>query len=114
MRILKVLVLVPLVTLAACKPEKDAAAPSPREITDASTGQFCGMALFEHPGPKAQIFVRDIPDPYWFATVRDAFAFLMLQETPKALVAIYVNDMARARNWDQPEPGTWIEALSKP
>lgn len=30
-------------------------------------------------------------------------------EEPKAVVAIYVNDRA-ARNWDHPEPGTWIDA----
>ncbi len=61
------------------------------------------MSLSEHAGPKAQIFVRGLPDPYWFASVRDAFAFTMLQEMPKAITAIYVNDMARAKNWDQPE-----------
>jgi copper chaperone NosL len=100
-----------LLSLAGCKPDKpDAALPPPREITDASIGQFCGMSLSEHGGPKGQIFVRDLPDPYWFATVRDAFAFAMLPEMPKAIAAIYVNDMARARNWDQPEPGMWVEA----
>ena len=104
-------VLLALVSLAACKRETaDTALPPPREITDAAIGQFCGMALSEHAGPKGQIFVRGLPDPYWFATVRDAFAFAMLPEMPKAITAIYVNDMARARNWDQPEPGTWVEA----
>jgi copper chaperone NosL len=103
-------VLVGVLALAACKPDEQAKAPSPREITNASIGQFCGMALSEHAGPKGQIFVRELPDPYWFATVRDAFAFAMLPEMPKAIAAIYVNDMARASNWDQPEPGTWIEA----
>ena len=34
----------------------------------------------------------------------------MLQETPKAITAFYVNDMGRAKNWDQPEPGTWVDA----
>jgi copper chaperone NosL len=97
--------------LAACSRAETAAnAPHPREVTDASAAEFCGMDLTEHSGPKAQIFVRDIPNPYWFATVRDAFAFTMLQETPKAITAIYVNDMAKARNWDQPEAGTWVEA----
>jgi copper chaperone NosL len=104
-------VLLAALSLAACKPDKqDVALPSPREVTDASTAQFCGMALSEHSGPKGQIFVRDLPDPYWFATVRDTFAFAMLPEMPKAITAIYVSDMARAKNWDQPEPGTWIEA----
>jgi copper chaperone NosL len=38
------------------------------------------------------------------------FAFTRLPEEPRAIVAIYVNDMARARNWAHPEPGTWIDA----
>jgi copper chaperone NosL len=96
--------------LASCQKERDAAAPPPREVTDSSVAQFCGMNLSEHAGPKAQIFIRGLPDPYWFSTVRDAFAFLMLPEMPKATIAIFVNDMARAKYWDQPEPGLWVEA----
>jgi copper chaperone NosL len=100
-----------LVFLAACKRgDADADAPRPREVTDVSTAQFCGMTLTEHAGPKAQIFVRGLPNPYWFATVRDAFAFAILPEMPKAISAIYVSDMARAKNWDQPETGMWVEA----
>ena len=103
----KIALLLGLLSLAACgQADGTAEAPRPREVTDASVAQFCGMALAEHGGPKAQIFVRGLADPYWFASVRDAFAFTMLQETPKAIAAIYVNDMARAQNWDQPEVGT--------
>ncbi len=103
-------VLIGALMLAACNREDAANAPPPREVTDASVAEFCGMNLTEHAGPKAQIFVREIPKPYWFATVRDAFAFTMLQETPKAIAAIYVNDMGRAKNWDQPEAGAWVDA----
>lgn len=88
--------------------------PRPREVTEATPAQFCGMTLTEHAGPKAQIFVKGLPDPYWFATVRDAFAFSMLPEMPKAITAIYVSDMARAKNWDQPEAGLWVEAHQAP
>lgn len=103
--------LIGLLALAACdRSDAAAEAPPPREMTDASVAEFCGMSLAEHAGPKAQIFVNGVRDPYWFASVRDAFAFTMLQETPKAIVAIYVNDMARARNWDEPQAGDWIEA----
>ncbi len=103
--------LVGLLMLTACGRENSAAdAPPPREVTDASVAEFCGMNLNEHSGPKAQIYVRDISKPYWFASVRDAFAFTMLQETPKAIGAIYVSDMAKAKNWDQPEAGAWVEA----
>lgn len=107
----RVTLLLALALLVACKRGDTAAdAPRPREVTDAVTAQFCGMSVTEHSGPKAQIFIRGLRDPYWFSTVRDAFAFTMLQETPKAFSAIYVNDMARAKNWDQPEPGMWVEA----
>jgi copper chaperone NosL len=85
-------------------------APPPREVTDASIGRYCGMALNEHPGPKGQVYVRGMSDPFWFSSVHDAVAFTMLPEEPKDIAAIYVNDMARAKNWDQPEPGTWIDA----
>jgi len=108
---LRFAIAVALTLLAACDRNGDAArAPSPREVTDASVAEFCGMNLTEHAGPKAQIFVRDLPNPYWFASVRDAFAFAMLQETPKAFTAIYVSDMAKAKNWEQPEVGAWVEA----
>lgn len=106
-----ILILLALLSLGACNEDKAAAElPRAREVTDAAVAQFCGMALTEHAGPKAQIFVRGLPDPYWFATVRDAFAFAMLPEMPKAISAIYVNDMARAKDWNQPEPGMWVEA----
>jgi copper chaperone NosL len=100
-----------LTMLTACsRGESGAEAPPPREVADSSVAEFCGMNLTEHSGPKAQIFVRGLPQPYWFASVRDAFAFTMLQETPKAVAAIYVSDMAKAKNWDQPEAGAWVEA----
>ena len=66
------------------------------------------MALSEHSGPKGQIFVNERAEPYWFASVRDTFAFVMLPEEPKDITAIYVSDMGKAKNWDQPE--IWTDA----
>lgn len=100
------LLLLLAIPLASCKREQ-AAAPPPRPLDEAATAYFCSMAVNEHAGPKAQIFVRDIPNPYWFASVRDAFSFLMLPETPKPATAIYVNDMTNA---DWAHPGPWIDA----
>jgi copper chaperone NosL len=93
---------------ASCDDKPDADVPTPLPIAMDATGQFCGMRLGEHPGPKGQIFVRDRSEPYWFATARETIAFTLLPEMPKGIVAIYVSDMARSQNRDQPE--VWVLA----
>ncbi len=95
--------------LAACGRD-EASVPPPQEITETAVAEFCGMSLDEHPGPKAQIFLAGGASPHWFASVHDAFAYTMLQDEPKDIAAIYVNDMGRVKHWDRPEPGTWIDA----
>jgi copper chaperone NosL len=98
-----------LLALPACgKNEQASAPPPPKEISADSTAEFCNMALSEHSGPKGQIFVDKRAEPYWFASVRDTFAFVMLPEEPKNIAAIYVSDMGKAKNWDQ--PGVWTDA----
>ncbi len=84
--------------------------PPPQEPTATSVAYFCSMGLLEHGGPKAQAFRVGKSEPLWFSSVRDAVAFSMLPGEPKDIVAIYVNDMAKARNWDRPEAGAWVEA----
>lgn len=107
----RLLALLLMLALAACDDDGPSAnAPAPQEISADAIGQFCGMSLQEHPGPKGQIFVRDDTKPFWFASVRDTVAFTLLPEMPKNVTAIYVSDMARAHDWNSPEPGTWIEA----
>jgi len=103
--------LLAVLLLAGCgEREAKTEAPAPREVSEAAIGPYCGMSLAEHPGPKGQVFVRGMSDPFWFSSVRDAFAFTLLPEEPKDIAAIYVNDMGRATNWEQPEPGTWVDA----
>jgi copper chaperone NosL len=95
--------------LLGCKEEKDAAVlPAPRGLTQEVAAEFCGMGLLEHPGPKAQVFLRSRPDPLWFASVRDGIAFTMLPETPKDIVVLWVSDMAASRDWERPE--AWVAA----
>ena len=84
--------------------------PAPREISADSVGHFCGMLLVEHPGPKGQILLSGQAEPVWFASAIETFAFTMLDEEPKNIAAIYVTDMGRARSWDKPGPGIWIDA----
>jgi copper chaperone NosL len=106
---LRVLVLLAALTAGGCH-DDDAKMPTARELPPNAVAEFCGMSLQEHPGPKAQLFVKSREAPYWFASVHDMFAFTLLPEEPQAITAIYVNDMGRARNWNHPEAGTWIDA----
>jgi len=84
--------------------------PPPQEPTAASVAYFCSMGLLEHGGPKAQAFRSGKSEPLWFSSIRDAVAFSILPGEPKDILALYVNDMAKARNWERPEAGTWVEA----
>ena len=99
-----------MLAIVGCSQKEAVAPPTAQEITSDTAGHFCGMGLNEHKGPKGQVFVADQETPYWFASVRETLAFLKLPEEPKNVVAIYVNDMGKASNWDRPEPGTWIDA----
>lgn len=87
-----------------------AGAPPPQEPTAQDVGYFCGMTVPDHPGPKGQVFLAGESEPLWFSAVRDVLAFTLLPEEARPVAAIYVNDMARAENWERPEPGAWVEA----
>lgn len=100
-----------VVTLMGCDRTQSAAhAPSPNEVLAEATGYYCGMLLADHEGPKGQVHLVGRDAPLWFSSVRDTIAFLRLPEEPREISAIYVNDMARAQNWAQPETGAWVEA----
>lgn len=95
--------------LSACQKES-AVVPPPFALTEEAMGRYCGMNVLEHPGPKGQIILQQIPEPIWFSSARDALAFTMLPEEPKDIAAIYVSDMGKAPNWDQPGAENWIDA----
>ncbi len=96
--------------LSGCDGSDDGPPPKPVELTRDATGYYCQMIIADHPGPKAQIHLSGSTQPVFFPSVVDAVAFLMMPGESKAVRAIYVNDMARAKNWRSPEPGTWIDA----
>ena len=72
---MRALVLISLLALAACK-EEVAKAPDPIALTEDALAHYCMMNIAEHPGPKAQIFLAGLPDPIFFAQVRDALSYL--------------------------------------
>ncbi len=83
---------------------------SPQEPGPDAIAHFCGMNVSEHGGPKGQIFLAGQETPMWFASVRDTLAFTILPGESKDILAIFVNDMGKARNWEKPEPGAWVKA----
>ena len=97
------------VLAVSCGDRQPTVVPAPQELTRDAVGYFCGMTVLDHKGPKGQVLLTDREQPLWFTSVRDAIAFTRLPGEPKNIAAIYVTDMGRA-SWDQPEPGTWIDA----
>ncbi len=98
--------------LAACQEEVQVAKPDPVTLTPEAAGHYCQMTVLEHTGPKAQIHLTGMPNPFWFTQVRDAVAFKLSPEEPKNIAAIYVNDMDKAQSWEEPGNDNWIEAKS--
>ena len=99
------------VAVIACDDSQEVAeVPPPLEYGGEAIGYFCGMLLTEHGGPKGQVHLQSRATPLWFSSVRDTVAFTLLEGEPKDVAAIYVNDMGKATDWQEPEPGTWVEA----
>jgi copper chaperone NosL len=100
--------------LAGCGGDPDAPSslPSPVAMTQEAVGHYCGMNLYEHIGPKGQILLRGRDVPVWFTTIREVFAYTLLPEEPKTVIAIYVQDMGRAGPDGNPPADAWIEARS--
>lgn len=101
--------LIAALLLAACKDEV-AKAPDPVPFTGETLAHFCAMNVAEHGGPKGQIHLEGIPEPLFFAQVRDAVAYLKSPERDAAIVATYVTDMGKAASWDEPGPTNWTPA----
>ena len=96
--------------LTACSPEEVAEMPKPVELSIDATGHFCNMTILDHPGPKAQAFLKGSDTPFWFTSARDAIAFSLLPESARAVAIIYVTDMATVSNWTNTTTGKWIDA----
>ncbi|ABG31180.1 copper resistance protein CopZ [Roseobacter denitrificans] len=105
---MKKLLLLSALLLIACK-EELAEAPDPMPLTAENVAHYCMMNISEHPGPKAQIFLSGVPDPIFFAQVRDAFTYLASAEQDGYVAAVYVNDMSTV-SWDRPGAENWMLA----
>ena len=86
--------------------------PEAVRLTEDALGHYCQMEILAHAGPKAQVHLAGLEAPLWFAQVRDAIAYLRMPEQSGKVLAVYVNDMAVARNWNAPGIDNWIDANS--
>ncbi len=107
--ILLALSLLAITLLAACK-EEAAQAPDPVAMTSDALSHFCLMQVDNHPGPKAQIHLKGLPDPIFFAQIRDALAYVKGPERDADILAFYVSDMGSATDWDHPGIDNWTAA----
>lgn len=97
--------------LSGCGAEQKVEAPlTPAAITADAVGQYCGMNLSDHPGPKGQVHLRSRENPVWLSSVRDTFAFLMLPDEPKNVRGAFVSDMGGAAAPDAADPDRWVDA----
>ncbi|WP_130471152.1 nitrous oxide reductase accessory protein NosL [Candidatus Magnetaquicoccus inordinatus] len=97
-----------LLVLSGCSAPQDPI-PVARDPDKGAVGYYCGMNLREHPGPKGQLYVAGVPDPFWFSSVRDLFVYLQTEGATRRLLAIYVHDMGRT-DWQQPSSESWMNA----
>lgn len=96
--------------LAACGEDGTKVAAAPREPGPDATGFYCSMTLKEHQGPKGQILLKGVGDPFWFSSVRDALTYVNHDLVSEADVAgFWVNDMTDG-SWETPAPKSWIDA----
>lgn len=110
MRLLFPAAIAAFMALAGCSDDDEAVVPKPVALTETAIGHYCGMNVLEHPGPKGQVMLGQIPEPIWFSSARDVVAFTMLPEEPKDISAIYVSDMANASSWEEPGAENWVDA----
>lgn len=98
-----------LLALGACRPD-EVSLPEAVTMTEEAVGHYCQMEILEHGGPKAQVHLEGFEAPVWFAQVRDVVAYLRMPERQAEVVAVYVNDMAVAVDWESPGSDNWILA----
>lgn len=98
-----------LLALGGCD-EAGGEIPLPFAVHDDAIGHYCQMLVHHHSGPKGQIHLSESEEPLWFVQVRDAIAYIKLEERSSDVLAFYVNDMAVAPSWHDTGAENWINA----
>ncbi len=104
------LILSVLVLLGACQSNVATQNPDPALLSEDDIGFYDQMIVMDHEGPRAQIHLEGSIDPLWFSSVRDGLAYFKSLEQSARILAIYVNDIGAANNWQDMGVGNWIDA----
>jgi len=107
---MKKVLAIAVLLIAGCREEVAQSTPNPVAMTDEALGHYCQMVIAEHDGPKAQIHLEGMPQPIFFAQVRDGVAYLLEPEKTAPIRAFYVSNMSQAVSWAIPGPENWIAA----
>lgn len=108
--LLAILLIVISVLMLKQPDNKSVVIVNPIEPDRKDIGYYCSMIVVDHPGPKAQIWLKDKNKPLWFSSVRDAMIFILSPEEEKHYKGVYVNDMGSDNIWQKPNKDTWIDA----
>ncbi len=100
-----------LTIISGCTPQQSTEKPEPQALTREAIGNYCNMIIADHPGPKAQIYIRGKEQPLWFSSVRDAFSYLYLPGENKNITAFYVNDATNISDWQKPPSNNWMDGM---
>ena len=99
-----------ILTLSACGQNgAQNQVPQPAILTDDAIGHSDQMIVVNHKGPRAQVFLKGNDIPLWFSSVRDGLAYLKSDEKTAAIIVAYVNDVGKAKSWEEMGKGNWIK-----
>ncbi|MFP4609757.1 MAG: nitrous oxide reductase accessory protein NosL [Thiohalophilus sp.] len=89
--------------------DESARAHEPVPISQGDECHVCGMTINNHPGPKAQAFIRDKATPFKYCSTRDLFSHVLQPEVRSRISQIYTHDMG-STEWDAPANDAFTDA----
>ena len=78
-------------------------------IESADECHLCGMIISNFPGPKGELYQKNVQDVVKFCSTRDLFAYLLQPENKRQIEQVFVHDM-RKTPWHKTEDQYFIDA----
>lgn len=89
--------------------EKAAMAQQAVAIESADECHLCGMIITNFPGPKGQLYSKNVEGNLKFCSTRDMFAFIVDPENKHNIQQAFVHDMATTP-WGKPDNEIFVDA----